>query len=181
MNDVEKKYLTKIMKTVPANGIVVEVGSYVGVSSQCIGNGIAKYCPSAKFYCIDTFKGSTFMDGCNGRARNEMVEMYAKNDVKAIFEKNMEKYPHQTLVMTSLDACKKFDDLSIDFIFIDADHSYDAVKADINAWLPKIKLGGLMTGHDYSETKTDVKKAVDEMFGNKAKLDARSIWRIVKN
>lgn len=181
MNDVEKKYLTKIMKTVPANGIVVEVGSYVGGSSQRIGKGITKYCPSAKFYCIDTFKGSTFLDGHLSRAKSHMVEMYANHDVEAIFEKNMAKYPHQTLVMASLEACKQFDDLSIDFIFIDADHSYEAVKADIIAWMPKIKIGGLITGHDYDYQKTGVKKAVDEIFGNRAKIDARSIWRVVKN
>jgi predicted O-methyltransferase YrrM len=58
----------------------------------------------------------------------------------------------------------------VDFVFIDADHEYDSVVKDINAWLPKIKQGGIISGHDYFNP-CGVKKAVDEKFGNEVKFN----------
>ena len=55
-----------------------------------------------------------------------------------------------------------FVDGSLDMVFIDADHSYEAVKNDICTWLPKICRGGLLLGHDYNYK--EVRKAVDEIF-----------------
>ena len=74
------------------------------------------------------------------------------------------------LVMSSLDAARLFPDDYFDFIYIDADHDYTAVKADLLAWWPKLRRGGLFCGHDYhmyGQINTDVKKAVDEFAGNK--------------
>lgn len=38
---------------------------------------------------------------------------------------------------------------SLDFVFIDADHTYEAVAADLAAWWPKVRIGGTLAGHDY--------------------------------
>lgn len=51
----------------------------------------------------------------------------------------------------SVDASKQFDDNFFDFIYIDADHSYDGVISDLRAWYPKLKQNGIMGGHDYKE------------------------------
>jgi hypothetical protein len=65
----------------------------------------------------------------------------------------------------SVHAATTFRDASLDFVFLDADHGYEAVRADIAAWLPKVKPGGLLSGHDYA-TRQDrtwgVIQAVDE-------------------
>jgi len=56
-------------------------------------------------------------------------------------------------------------DASLDFVFIDANHSYEAVKADIEGWEPKIKKGGWIGGHDYnSRTDPGVPEAVNEKY-----------------
>lgn len=70
------------------------------------------------------------------------------------------------LKMNSEDAALLIEDESLDFVFIDADHSYDGVWSDIEAWLPKIRPGGLLSGHDYNNPEDvcgpEVKRAVDE-------------------
>jgi len=66
-------------------------------------------------------------------------------------------------------AASHFTDCSIDFAFIDANHSYEHVKKDIQAWHPKVKQGGMLAGHDYGEP-CGVKQAVDELLPNKIKL-----------
>lgn len=66
----------------------------------------------------------------------------------------------------SLEAAKIIDDASLDFVFIDGDHSHRAVSADIRAWVPKVKPGGLLCGHDYANPEygfgREVQRAVDD-------------------
>jgi hypothetical protein len=62
----------------------------------------------------------------------------------------------------SLDASKCFSEEYFDFIYIDADHSYNSVLSDLKAWFPKCKKGGIFSGHDYGVLGTGVKQAVDE-------------------
>jgi hypothetical protein len=52
---------------------------------------------------------------------------------------------------------------NLDFVFIDADHTEEAVRADIEAWLPKVRPGGLLAGHDYD--RWGVTAAVKSVLG----------------
>lgn len=67
------------------------------------------------------------------------------------------------LQVDSVRGSRVFDDASCDFVFIDTDHTYDSVKREVLAWLPKMKSGSLLAGHDYDWAQ--VKRAVDECFG----------------
>jgi len=62
----------------------------------------------------------------------------------------------------SLIAAKAIDDESLDMVYIDAIHAYDGVHDDILAWIPKVKKGGFLCGHDYEHRFPGVKQAVDE-------------------
>lgn len=67
----------------------------------------------------------------------------------------------------SMEAVEKFEDNSLDFVYIDGDHSYEAVTEDINAWIKNIKPGGIIAGDDYIRSDRDkrfydVIRAVDE-------------------
>lgn len=71
-----------------------------------------------------------------------------------------------------------------DFVFIDADHYYESVKADVEAWWPKIRSGGILAGHDYAGVGDrregwGVKRAVDEFFGAlglKVNVEPGLVW-----
>lgn len=55
----------------------------------------------------------------------------------------------------------------VDVLVVDAAHDYESVKRDIVAWLPRMKPGGLIIGHDYTPKNPGVVKAFDERFGDK--------------
>lgn len=63
--------------------------------------------------------------------------------------------------MRSLEAAPHFSDGTLDFVYIDAAHDYGSVLADLEAWYPKVRPGGIFAGHDY-EPGSDVRRAVDE-------------------
>lgn len=100
---------------------------------------------------------------------------------KAIFEQRMMKYNGRAhvLVAESLVASRTFNDAYFDFVFLDADHSYEGVSKDIEAWLPKVKSGGWIGGHDWMHHGTDdsVKRAVIAAFsGSNLELDVGNTW-----
>lgn len=81
----------------------------------------------------------------------------------------------------SVDAAKFIEDGSLDFVFIDADHSYEGCRDDIEAWAPKVKKGGWISGHDYDNPVTDdgVKQAVSEFAkGKSVELGDNFTWFI---
>lgn len=85
--------------------------------------------------------------------------------------------------MSTAEAAKHVEDGSLDFVFIDADHSYEGVKADIKIWDPKVKEGGYVIGHDYDYPKwwgKQVKQAVDEIYGEKVMTAPDHLWYIKK-
>jgi hypothetical protein len=53
------------------------------------------------------------------------------------------------IVDFSVEAAKQFEDGYFDFVYIDANHNYDSVTADLEAWYPKVRKGGMIAGHDY--------------------------------
>ena len=70
----------------------------------------------------------------------------------------------------TVEAAKWMQDESFDFVFIDADHSYNGCRNDIEAWYPKVKKGGWLCGHDYKNVDYPcfgVEKAVDEFIASK--------------
>jgi hypothetical protein len=68
---------------------------------------------------------------------------------------------------TSEEASHKFSTESLDFVYLDGDHSYEAVKKDIRLWWPKVKQNGMLAGHDFDIIgHPDVHKAVLEFACN---------------
>jgi GR25 family glycosyltransferase involved in LPS biosynthesis len=143
----------------PSGSKFVEVGSWKGKSSAYMAVEIANSCKEIDFYCVDTWEGSI-----ENKGMEELSRLY---DIFLSNMKPVESY-YTPLKMKSLDAVSRFGDHSLDFVFIDASHEYEDVKADIIAWLPKIKPGGVLAGHDYYIDDFDyypgVKQAVNEEF-----------------
>lgn len=71
----------------------------------------------------------------------------------------------------SWEGANKYEDKSLDFVFIDADHTYESVSKDISAWLPKVKPGGIIAGHDFSNQYPGIIQAVIDHF------EKWEVWR----
>jgi hypothetical protein len=90
---------------------------------------------------------------------------------------------------SSLHAATSFSDGTCDFVYIDGNHEYQEVRADIFAWWPKVKKDGVLCGHDYVHVWKGVIQAVDEFvlwaelnqdYGNKGLSIKESDWWVVK-
>lgn len=121
-------------KTLPSGGTFVEVGSWKGKSAvylrdrlHDIGKG------DAKVVCVDTFKGDA--DTGEVFVFAEFIDNTAGRDIE-----------HRQGQSTEIAAT--FANGVLDAVFIDAAHDYENAKADITAWLPKVKPGGFFGGHD---------------------------------
>lgn len=74
--------------------------------------------------------------------------------LKVTAHAQLDKYPNYFFIeQFSVEAAKTFNDDSIDFVYIDGDHCFDAVVADLSAWVPKVKRGGIISGDDYFRSK----------------------------
>jgi predicted O-methyltransferase YrrM len=135
-------YLCRFLKSVlsPPKHIV-EIGSYCGAS----GKIIAQSFPDATVHCVDPWKQYT--EDCStydlDRQALELQESESIFDEIAASQTNMMK--HRT---SSADFAPFME--SADFVYIDGNHQYSSVIADLHTWYPRIKLGGAICGHDYS-------------------------------
>lgn len=99
-------------------------------------------------------------------AATGMTELVTQKQIDAMHDDLMKEKPETTKIMRmpSIEAAKKVPDASLDFVFIDARHTYQAVSGDICAWWPKIRRGGMIAGDDYGERFPGVALAVREYF-----------------
>jgi len=87
-----------------------------------------------------------------------MVDIAVRNELQVRLN-SWRNEPHiHFLKMKSTEAADTFKDESLDWVYIDARHDYESVLEDMNAWWPKVKQGGLFSGHDYCASKKDRQK-----------------------
>jgi hypothetical protein len=143
-------------------GTFVECGAWLGKSSAYLVD-ISEY-KNLNVWIVDSWQGSP----------NELDthhKLIKRADIYASFLSNMGNRNFKHLKALSCEASLHFDNESCDVVFIDMEHTYEAVKNDIELWLPKVKSGGYLAGHDYQTSWQGVMQAVDEKFGNNITVD----------
>jgi hypothetical protein len=119
------------------------VGLELGVARAETTYYLLENCPNIKMYfCVDPWL--PYMDW-NGMITNQLIA-----DMKLAALTNLSHFPDRVIVVqeNSADAEKGVPDDTLDFIFIDGDHSFEAAYFDITTYWPKVKKGGLFAGHD---------------------------------
>jgi predicted O-methyltransferase YrrM len=122
--------------------VCVELGTWQGASAIPVARSIQRW--GGTLTCIDTWSGELNSDGGSlpGKAP-VMLLSCARAMVDAGVSASVRLIPAMTI-----DAARYWSE-PIDFLYVDADHSYDGVMADLEAWVPHVKSGGLIVGDDY--------------------------------
>lgn len=149
----------------------VEVGVYRADTSRVV----LQQCPNLTLHLVDPWERThsrSYEQSGDDKAR---IDNQAWAKIKDIAQRRVKWADSRAILVssTSLEASKQFDDKSIDFVFIDADHSYSGVSQDIDAWLPKARVW--IGGHDYSPRWPGVVRAVKERFST-YELDEDNTW-----
>jgi Methyltransferase domain len=152
----------------PGGSRFVEVGNFLGRSLCSLGEVVKLSHKSITIVGVDTCRGS----GVEGpRSKDYHGEAVAEGGgtFAGTLHRNVIECGYGDLisliVADSVTASTFFADRSIDWVHLDARHDIDHVKADIAAWLPKVKADGWISGDDYDEVKwPEVVSAVGEML-----------------
>ena len=144
----------RLVEDLPEGSTMVELGCAWGRSICSVADIIKR--KNLKVHIVDCFTGT------------KGEPSYGDANFRKIFEDNIKRFgiDGQTTIHEGLtnDIVKEIPKLTdFDLIFIDADHSYEAVKQDIENWLPKLKKGGTICGHDYGNWE-GVGRAVNEKW-----------------
>ena len=138
----------------------VEIGSYHGRSTCYMAVEIINSNKSILFDCVDTWMGSE--EHQEGAAFEDATVVQGK--LYHSFLGNIAPVRHWVLPirMTSVEASTLYPDVSLDWVFLDAGHEYGSVVEDITHWLPKVKQGGILSGHDWSHP--DIQRALQDVL-----------------
>ncbi len=139
-----------LINCLPKGGIIAEIGVASGVLSQEI---LDTNKPS-EFFLVDCWESyAEFPEKVYPPMYTGVVQKFLYNENITI----VRQFSHKAAAM--------FPDQFFDWVYIDANHTYEAARDDLHSWLPKVKTGGFIAGHDYFDHwYFGVKRAVNEFL-----------------
>jgi cephalosporin hydroxylase len=152
----------------PDGSRFVEVGNFLGRSLCSLAEVARESGKSFAIIGVDHCRGSG-LEGPRGRDYHGAAVAAGGGTLAGALHKNIIDCGYgeaiSLVVADSVAASRLFPDRSIEWVHLDARHDLEQVKADIAAWLPKVKAGGWLSGDDYDEVKwPDVVRAVHELL-----------------
>jgi predicted O-methyltransferase YrrM len=147
---------------------VVEIGVRRGRLSILLAE-----IPTLKsLFLIDSWEkdeplGRENLDPTKVKKNARAVKRWAKRDSRV-----------RVLHMPSSEAARRLADGAVDFVYVDGDHSFEGVAADIADYTPKLRAGGIISGDDYNDPA--VAGAVDRFIPNRQLIPNTRIWWAVK-
>lgn len=156
------KYVQKELGKKDLN--VIEIGTFEGVSTELF----AMTC--GEVITVDGWDLSVEWNDYDGIPKERLIQ------AETVCREKLKNYPNVTIIKDiSINAYKKFEDGKYDLIYIDGDHKEKAVNDDIIYWKSKVKSGGFIGGHDYTNIYM-VRNAVNNIFGEPDKIFKDCSW-----
>jgi hypothetical protein len=152
----------------PEGSCFVEVGTYLGRSLCSLGEVVEQSGKRFRVIGVDTCRGSG-PEGEQQKDYHGAAVAAGGGTFAGTLHKNVLDCGYgdiiTLMISDSLTASQLLDDATIDWVHLDARHDYASLKKDIQAWLPKVKTGGWLSGDDYDELKwPEVVRAVGELL-----------------
>jgi predicted O-methyltransferase YrrM len=141
------------------NELGFKAGAEIGVLGGKYSEVLCRVMPNAKIYSIDSW-----------RTYSEFPDFFEKDKLKNYYNyavRILSKFKNNKIIKkNSMNALKDFKDESLDFVYIDANHTFKYVYEDVEKWTKKVRKGGIVAGHDFEEhigkkAFGDVKPALD--------------------
>jgi hypothetical protein len=138
--DVDRKDLAALFAELGFN-----VGAEIGTERAAYAETLCKANPNLTLYCVDPWKHySGYRDHVSQRKLDSFYE---------ITKEKMKPYDCRIIRKFSVEAAELFRGRTLDFVYIDANHDLQNVVNDLYAWWPKVKMGGIIAGHDFVRRK----------------------------
>ena len=160
------------------------IGAEIGVHRGLFANRLFRNLPNIqKYYCIDPW---ILYDDYKKTLRKTSTELrIPKNNAYQYFLNKTSNWQHKRIIlrMTSVEALEHVGDNILDWVFIDGNHAYEYARSDITGWSKKVKIGGLIAGHDYfdnfrgqRQVPFGVKRAVHELIPEFKTERGPNVW-----
>jgi hypothetical protein len=134
-------------------------GAEIGVLRGKTLFALLDACPMLHMHAVDQWRQLPLRDA-------ENAETYADFDMGVLRDEVIRRakaYDHRCMILQgdSAEMAEWVSPVSLDFVFIDGDHTEAGVERDIRAWAPKVKTGGMLLGHDHHWV--TVRRVIDRM------------------
>lgn len=165
INGVKQKRFNWLVNMINKHSFTI--GAEIGVATGITTVHVLDECPTLeRLAVVDIWKPVAPLNHKEGWGRNDMED---------VFRTKFQEDPRIDIFKgLSWEMAEEVKDNILDFIFIDAGHDYKSVKKDIQAWTDKLKIGGLMSGHDINLK--GVRKAVDELIPGWKDSGVDNVW-----
>jgi hypothetical protein len=127
------------------NELGFKVGAEIGVHKGRYSRSLCTYIPGLKLYGVDLWEVYGGYIDFGGLEDGYLAEAYL------IAQENTQGLNCEFIKDWSSEAVKRFEDGSLDFVFIDGNHAYEYVVEDIALWSKKVRKGGIVSGHDFHD------------------------------
>lgn len=131
-----------------------KVGAEIGVEQGEYSEALCRGIPGLRLICVDAWAA---YPGYRDHVSQEKLEAFLIRTKDRLREFDVE-----IMRAWSVDAARRHANRSLDFVYIDANHSFPQVVNDLSAWTPKVRRGGIVAGHDFKRRKNPIQHHVVE-------------------
>jgi hypothetical protein len=155
-----KNVYDRVAESAQDGQVFVEVGCLLGRSACYLGERIQARKKKVTLICVDAWPSTYHW----GPEKNTKIEAPFETFLANVRQSGLTEIIFPIRAKSVRAAASIVRD-NLDFVFIDAEHDYESCRDDIAAWLPKVRDGGTIAGHDYDDTFPGVVQAVNGAFG----------------
>ena len=152
------------------------IGAEIGCKEGLTTSYLLEKCPQIKiYYAVDLWAYNT---NVLSDFAYDVMKDWNMTEIRRDFDSCVKPYKDRLIVLQGIswEMADLVEDKTLDFVFIDADHGYESVCRDIETWRPKIRGGGMLSGHDIHMI--GVRRAVERLCPGYKLAGINNVWYV---